>query len=93
MTVIDISTERIRRHDHLEGNAVCLACKHEWIAIAAPGTLYLNCPACSLDKGVFQCGVYLPRHWQCNCGNATFFINPDEFRLAICCYCGMGHSF
>lgn len=36
---------------HLVGKATCLACSHEWTAVAPIGTLWLTCPECTLERG------------------------------------------
>ena len=70
MTVIDIAQAKADREPHLSGSAVCLACKHEWVAVAPVGTVWMECPACSLERGRYHGPVQLDRdHWHCHCGN------------------------
>ena len=51
MMVIDLAQAKADREPHLSGAAVCLACKHEWVAVAPVGTVWMECPACSLERG------------------------------------------
>ena len=36
------------------GEAFCMHCKHEWVAVAPVDTVELECPQCSTHKGVFK---------------------------------------
>jgi len=29
---------------HLDGQAICLACKHKWVTVAPVGVIWLECP-------------------------------------------------
>jgi hypothetical protein len=79
-TVIDLETARERRkeeevHPHSSGKAFCLDCLHEWAAVAPLGTLWLECPACTLVRGRFKFfHEYEAQHWTCNCGNNMFQV-------------------
>ena len=71
---------------HLAGEAKCLACKHEWAAVAPIGATELDCPKCELYKGVFK-GLTIPEElWQCDCGNEHFYISPTG---SMCARCGL----
>jgi len=71
---------------HLSGNAKCLSCNHEWIAVAPIGTVELECPECGTWKGVYA-GLTAPDTvWQCNCGNQHFYITGED---AMCSRCGL----
>jgi hypothetical protein len=70
-----------------EGEARCLACKHEWRAVFPPGASDLECPACSLLRAVPKwpfsgSSGYV---WVCHCGNDLFRLTPQS---AICVGCG-----
>lgn len=73
---------------HASGEAVCLACKHTWTAVAPVGTAQLECPECGTERGVWKypfspaVGEEL---WQCNCGCELFYIIPDGH---MCYGCG-----
>ncbi len=72
---------------HGSGQACCTACNHEWVATAPLGTLWLECPSCKTERGIFKftflrAGV---EHWTCNCGNQLFYITRDG---AYCPACG-----
>lgn len=47
--VVDFTT----RNPHLQGAARCLACKHEWQAVAPVGATDLKCPSCACLRGVY----------------------------------------
>jgi DNA-directed RNA polymerase subunit RPC12/RpoP len=70
------------REPTAEGTAVCLACKHEWHAVAPTGTTDLECPACGLVRGqwrypfsaapgehIFRCTL---------CGSENFFVRAEK---------------
>lgn len=57
MTVIDLAQAKADREPHLSGAAVCLACKHEWVAVAPVGTVWMECPACSIERGRYNGAV------------------------------------
>jgi hypothetical protein len=70
------------RRPHLTGEAVCLACKHEWVGVAPIGTVDIECPECKSQKGVLKHFVHRDGlHYLCNCGNPLLFATPDG------CYC------
>jgi hypothetical protein len=77
---------------HVTGKAYCLECKSEWVAVAEQGTVYLECPECGLEKGVFKCAC-LPADgciFQCDCGCCTFVIRDNG--QAMCGLCGLSHE-
>lgn len=51
MTVINLAQAEADREPHLSGKARCLACKHEWVAVAPVGVVWMECPACTLERG------------------------------------------
>lgn len=60
---------------HMSGEAKCMQCKYEWVAVAPIGTYWLECPSCGAIKGFFK--YYALRdgdHWMCSCGNSNFYI-------------------
>jgi hypothetical protein len=89
---ISLADERDRRKPaevHLEGPALCLVCDHRWEAVVPPGTVWLECPSCRTEKGVFT-GPCYPHEggylWRCNCGCELFQITPSALR---CYHCGL----
>lgn len=73
MTVISFEQAKAARDPHLSGPAVCLACQHKWVAVAPVGAVWLECPACSLERGRYVGQVSRDGdHWHCNCGNDLF---------------------
>lgn len=74
------------RKPHMAGEAKCLACTHEWIAVAPIGSYVLVCPSCSLEKGVFKrlCGPENDIVWVCNCGCDQFYIDQKGVRCLVC---------
>ena len=70
---------------HISGNALCLECDDQWLAVAPVGTVELECPSCSTWKGVFA-GMTAPETvLACDCGNQHFYITETS---AICAKCG-----
>lgn len=73
--------------EHNVGRAKCLACRHEWEAIAPVGTIWLECPACTLERGRFIAQTQRDGlHWACNCGCDLFYINETG---TYCPNCGV----
>lgn len=73
---------------HLRGPARCLACAHQWEAVAPEGTIMgLECPTCRLFRGVFE-GLTEPEHgrrWVCHCGCDVFYILPTDGCQCLMC--------
>lgn len=71
---------------HLSGNAVCLACKHEWVAVAPVGTIWFECPSCGTERGVMKgpCMHVGESHWTCKCGNILFHITKNAVYCPLC---------
>ena len=85
MTVIDLKQAKQEREPHVSGKARCLACKHEWVAVAPVGVIWMECPACTLERGRFVAQVERDGlHWHCNCGNDLFHATPDGFYCPNC---------
>ena len=69
------------------GPAFCIACDHNWSAVAPTGTTELECPNCHAVKGHWKFEFY-PSVGQsvreCNCGNQLFYLTPDGHMCANC---------
>lgn len=93
MNIVDLAKAREERTPHRAGEARCLQCGHEWVAVAPVGETRLECPECKTDKGVFQ-GLCYPQDgyiWRCNCGNELFLIMPDGKLCPVCGVYTDGH--
>jgi len=85
MTVIDLAQAKADKQPHLSGAAVCLACRHEWVAVAPVGTVWMDCPACGLERGRYRGPVGLGGlHWHCKCGNDLFHATQDGMYCPNC---------
>lgn len=77
-----------REDPHANGDAFCIFCKHEWLAVAPVGTMQLECPSCGSLKGIWKF-PFAPNEGQlvreCNCSNQLFYITPDGH---VCANCG-----
>ena len=85
MSVISLLKEREERTPHSSGKARCLACKHEWMAVAPTGVTWMECPSCSLERGRFVAqherdGL----HWHCHCGNNLFWVMESGYYCPNC---------
>lgn len=73
---------------HTTGTAICLACRHEWEAVAPIGVEWLQCPQCLLTRGLFKMPFEIsgrPR-WACGaCENDLLFVYEDGL---FCPNCG-----
>ena len=70
-----------------EGDAICLECKREWIAVIKIGTWQLECPSCSTFKGVYKYPFNFKEGTlvrQCNCGCEYFLISTEGHLCAKC---------
>lgn len=85
--IFQFAVERMKREDHLEGEAFCVACGQVWIALAPLGTYELECPRCGSLKGLFRNGCFPNSYWTCACGCHAFTI--DDLGRIICYNCGM----
>ncbi len=93
MTVVPFAPkEKTERHG--TGKAKCLACKHEWVAVAPlPVTADLECPACGASRGVYQYPFDAApdsAEWTCRCGNTLhkLIVRADHTEYALCVGCG-----
>lgn len=85
--IINLQKEREDRRPHLSGQACCMLCAHEWIAVAPVGETWVECPVCHAHKGYLTYPVQrLGLEWQCACGNDLFRITPDG---PYCPNCGV----
>jgi len=83
--IVDLQSKR----PHNTGGARCLACKHEWVAVADIGAWSFECPSCGLDKGQFIATCVPAEYFQCNCGCSHYMITKTH---AICCNCGLAEE-
>lgn len=62
----------------IQGPALCIACKHEWTAVAECGDAVFDlvCPECDTRRGQFKYPIEdLPEdtiRWACGCGSTMF---------------------
>jgi len=74
-----------RNKPHISGNAKCLSCNYEWIAVAEIGNPYLECPECELLKGVFYSIIFPNTVVACKCGCPTYYTTIEgEFFCSLC---------
>lgn len=89
---IDFAKAKLERSPHLVGKARCMACKHEWEAVAPSGTADLECPSCGLVRGQWIYPHTLDKGqliFTCNtCGGTNFAIQRHR---AFCVGCGASH--
>lgn len=70
---------------HIQGPAVCLACKHEWRSVSPVGVSKLECPACGTERGVYATPIEQEgSHWTCKCGNHYFAISRGGIYCPCC---------
>lgn len=91
--VVSLADAKARRDEkkeneapHFSGPAACLACKHEWVAVAPAGTVWLECPKCGTERGVMKgpCMHFGEDHWTCECGNILFHITKHAIYCPMC---------
>lgn len=81
--IVDLQTRR----PHNTGPARCLACLHEWVAVAEIGSWSFECPECGLSKGQFVATCVPEEYLECVCGCSHYMLTREA---AICCNCGLG---
>ena len=91
--IVDLAQARQERTPHVSGPARCLACKHEWVAVAPTGVTWMECPSCSLIRGRF---VFPHQRdglvWKCFCENDLFHVTPDGVYCPNCGQWQYGHD-
>jgi Zn finger protein HypA/HybF involved in hydrogenase expression len=83
--VVDLAAKRAENTPHASGEARCLDCKYEYVAVAPLGVTWMECPKCSLMRSRFifahtREGPY----WECNCGNSLFHATKDGMYCPNC---------
>lgn len=80
-------------HPWASGSAFCLACKHEWTAVAQTGEQEIECPCCLRWTGHWRF-EFQPTDGQlvrvCNCSNKLFYLTPEGH---LCGSCGTYQSY
>lgn len=76
---------------HLSGRALCLACKHEWVAVSeASKDSYegdLECPKCGVCRGQYKWPFQGPPAelvWTCPCDGTLFMLTLQGTRCVGC---------
>lgn len=83
--ITDIGAWKEEHSETLSGRARCIACNHEWVAVAPVGVFWLECPKCSTEHGRFSAQVQRDgMHWHCHCGNDLFYITPEGSYCPMC---------
>tara|TARA_Y100001951_G_scaffold19109_1_gene14314 strand:+ start:394 stop:711 length:318 start_codon:yes stop_codon:yes gene_type:complete len=98
MGVTDLNAYREQRDvedsPHLSGTAVCLLCRHEWVAVSPAGCVSeLECPECHTYRGVMKANCAPPDgvpRFTCNCDCQTFEVTQHG---VLCIFCGAQTSF
>lgn len=79
--------KRLSTEQHGVGEAVCMACGHEWAAAVPTGVEWFECPECKTHKGHWKYSFY-PSVGDmvrvCNCKNDLFYITPEGHMCANC---------
>lgn len=92
--VVTLSGRRDDGGPYCSGEALCLACGHDWVAVAPAGTTRLECPSCKLTRGAYRHSIGPAdgdRVFQCACGAEEFFFKQsanDGRTLIVCTGCG-----
>jgi hypothetical protein len=94
--IISLAQAREERAPHLAGEALCIGCRHEWVAVAPVGVWQLECPSCGADKGIFKFPVGASSDdlvFTCNCGceALTAYCQHGNFHLK-CMSCGINQT-
>jgi hypothetical protein len=75
------------KEPHGSGEAFCMNCRHEWIAVVPVGITRFECPRCHSYKGMWKF-EFMPEVGSLmrlyNCGNDLFRLTPDGHQCANC---------
>ena len=78
---------------HGSGEAFCMQCGHDWVAVAPVGTKQLECPNCKTMKGLFK-WPFAPNPEMlvrnCDCGNQYFWLTQEGH---MCPNCGLYQTY
>ena len=77
---------------HIEGMCRCMACQHEWHAVAPVGQLGLECPQCHLLRGEWIWPIEPAdgkSRFACKCNAQLFYYLETGWLL--CAGCGQYH--
>lgn len=87
-----IPFERPITEPHGHGKAFCIACNHNWQAVAPVGVTELECPQCKTMKGryTFAFAPSTEKVWECGCGNQLFNFDMNGI---FCPNCGVYQTF
>ena len=69
--------------EHITGDAHCLGCKHEWVAVIPVGVNAFECPSCHGMQGLMK-GLCMTKAPQCKCGCWHFYLDPEGPYCALC---------
>ena len=70
---------------HCAGDAVCIGCKHKFVAVVPVGEVGFSCPECESNRAIFVNPVAPDVAWACGCGSLLFFVTQDG---CMCRECG-----
>ncbi len=85
MTVVSFQDAKEKRDPHATGEAFCVMCNHNWVAVVPysddPDQRF-ECPSCHCMAGrfKFEFGPTDGQLWTCNCGNQLFNVTAT-YRL------------
>lgn len=68
----------------ITGDAVCISCKHEFVAVAPVGTCELTCPECATTKALFKHPIQPNERWVCECSSDLFFVLKSGCMCRVC---------
>lgn len=91
--VINFAEKKIQSQSHLTVHAVCMQCRHKWVAVAPIGTYVYECPSCHVMKGVAE-GFVKSEHPSYTCHVCTSQLFSVPWRLneskphLLCANCG-----
>ncbi len=84
--IVSLAAAREERTPHMQGEARCAACGHEWQAVAPVGTHEMECPACGSIKGHMVNSVMRgSERFVCNCGCDVFRISREHGPYCVNC--------
>ena len=96
MIVVSFAAAKAEREPHLSGEALCIGCRHKWVAVAPVGVWQLECPECSSMKGIWRNPIgadEVDSFFSCTCGceAMTAYFRQCVFHLK-CMSCGTEQS-
>ena len=87
MNVVSLAEAKAAREAHIQGEAFCMGCNHNWRGVWPLGTTELECPECKrmMGRSTYEVSPQPnSKVYECHCGNQLFHILADRIHCPNC---------